>query len=42
MNFSDKCYGLLKTIPKGKVTTYKAIANALGTRGSRSRCDDAR
>lgn len=27
--FSNKCYEILKTIPKGKVTTYKAIAQAL-------------
>lgn len=31
LTFNDKCYELLKLIPKGKVTTYKAIANALGT-----------
>jgi len=29
--FSAKVYSLVKSIPKGKVTTYKEIANALGT-----------
>lgn len=27
--FNQKCYKLLKRIPKGKVTTYKAIAKKL-------------
>lgn len=36
MNFNDKCYAILKTIPKGKVTTYKAIALALGSKGYRA------
>ena len=36
MNFNDKCYNILKTIPKGKVSTYKAIANALGTKAYRA------
>ena len=31
MNFKEKVYMLVKKIPKGKVTTYKEIANALGT-----------
>lgn len=29
-NFSDQCYQLLKQVPKGRVTTYKIIANKLG------------
>lgn len=29
-------YKLLKTVPPGRVTTYKAIADALGTRGYRA------
>jgi methylated-DNA-[protein]-cysteine S-methyltransferase len=33
--FSDKAYDLLRTVPKGRVTTYKEIANALGTRAYR-------
>ncbi|MBI2632716.1 MGMT family protein [Candidatus Pacearchaeota archaeon] len=30
ISFSEKCYLLLRKVPKGKVTTYKSIANALG------------
>jgi methylated-DNA-[protein]-cysteine S-methyltransferase len=33
--FSDKAYDLLRTVPKGRVTTYKEIARALGTRAYR-------
>ena len=29
---TDKVYGLLKKVPKGKVTTYGALAKALGSR----------
>ncbi len=36
MNFSQKCYELLKQIPKGKVTTYKEIAKALNTKAYRA------
>lgn len=32
LSFNQRCYELLKQVPKGKVTTYKAIANALGTK----------
>ncbi len=32
LSFNEKCYELLKRIPKGKVTTYKAIAQALHTK----------
>lgn len=35
LNFNHKCYKLLKQVPKGKVTTYKYIANALGTKAYR-------
>ncbi len=31
-----KTYELLKTVPKGRVTTYKALADALGTRAYRA------
>ena len=31
MIFSEKVYSLVKKVPKGKVTTYKEIANALKT-----------
>ncbi len=33
--FADKSYDLLRTVPKGRVTTYKEIAYALGTRAYR-------
>lgn len=35
-NFNQKCYELLRKIPKGKVTTYKEMANALGTNAWRA------
>ena len=30
--FNEKCYSLLKEVPKGKVTTYKELAHALNTK----------
>lgn len=30
MSLSDQCYALLRTIPKGKVMTYKQVAEQLG------------
>jgi len=33
--FSDRVYDLLRKVPEGRVTTYKEIANALGTRAYR-------
>ncbi len=33
--FSDKVYDLLRKVPKGRVTTYKEIAHALGNRAYR-------
>lgn len=30
--FSERCYRLLMQVPPGKVTTYKALAEALGTK----------
>jgi len=30
--FSDKVYDLLRKVPKGRITTYKEIAHALGSR----------
>ncbi len=30
-SFNSKCYTLLKKIPRGRVTTYKNIAEALGS-----------
>ena len=35
-SFSEKCYILLRKVPKGKITTYKALANALGTKAYRA------
>lgn len=35
-SFQDKCYQILKTIPKGKVTTYKSIAQALKSKAYRA------
>ncbi len=32
LSFNEKCYELLKLIPPGRVSTYKAIAAALQTR----------
>ncbi len=34
--FDEKCYELLKLIPKGKVTTYKELARAMDTRAWRA------
>lgn len=36
MNFDQKCYQLLKRIPRGKVTTYREIARKLHSRGYRA------
>lgn len=36
MNFRDQCYELLLKVPKGKVTTYQAIAHALGSKAYRA------
>ena len=35
-DFNERCYELLKLIPEGKVTTYKELARALGTRAWRA------
>mgnify|MGYP001611204159 CR=1 FL=1 len=35
-SFNEKCYSLLKKVPKGKLATYKDIASALGTRAYRA------
>ena len=34
--FNQKIYSLLKKVPKGKVTTYKLLAEALGTKAYRA------
>ena len=36
VSFNEKIYALLKKVPKGKVTTYKALAEALGTKAYRA------
>lgn len=36
MNFNQKVLTLVKKIPKGKVTTYKIIAEKLGTKAYRA------
>ena len=34
--FDQRCYDLLLQIPKGKVTTYREIAHALGSKAYRA------
>tara|TARA_E500000331_G_C17029151_1_gene614358 strand:+ start:272 stop:577 length:306 start_codon:yes stop_codon:yes gene_type:complete len=36
MTFNEKCYDLLKKIPKGRISTYKEIAIALNTKAYRA------
>lgn len=36
MTFPEKIYALLKQVPKGRVTTYKILANKLGTNAYRA------
>ena len=33
MSFAERVYSLCKQVPRGKVTTYKWIADELGTKG---------
>ena len=35
-SFNEKCYKVLRKVPKGKVTTYKEIAKALNTKAYRA------
>ena len=35
-SFNSRCYDLLRKVPEGKVTTYKALANALNTKAYRA------
>ncbi|SRR3989344_4410004 len=35
-NFNDRCYTILKRVPKGSVTTYKAVAYALRSKAYRA------
>lgn len=34
--FAQKVYSAVKKVPKGRVTTYKAVAEALGTKAFRA------
>lgn len=36
LTFNERCYKLLSTVPSGKVTTYKALAEALGGKAYRA------
>lgn len=36
MNFQDRCLKLVDSIPKGRVTTYKLLAQALDTKAYRA------
>jgi methylated-DNA-[protein]-cysteine S-methyltransferase len=36
MNFNERCYFVLRKVPKGKVTTYKEIAKALRSKAYRA------
>ncbi|MFH1802396.1 MAG: MGMT family protein [archaeon] len=31
MNFNERCYAVLRKVPKGKITTYGALARAVGS-----------
>ena len=35
-SFNSKCYKLLTKVPKGRVTTYKEIARAMGSKAYRA------
>src|SRR3989344_5792651 len=35
-NFNESVYSMLRKVPKGKVTTYKALAEKLGTKAYRA------
>lgn len=35
-SFKERIYDLLRKVPKGKVTTYKALAEAAGTKAYRA------
>ena len=36
MNFNEKVYNLCKKIPKGKISTYKILANRLNSKAYRA------
>lgn len=35
-SFHEKCYSILRRVPQGKVTTYKALAEVIGTKAYRA------
>jgi len=35
-SFNEKCYEILRKVPKGKITTYKEIAKALNSKAYRA------
>jgi len=35
-SFNERCYEILRAVPAGKVTTYKALAKALNTKAYRA------
>jgi len=35
-SFNERCYDKLRKVPRGRVTTYKELAHALGTRAYRA------
>ncbi|MCB0332388.1 MAG: MGMT family protein [Bdellovibrionales bacterium] len=35
-SFAERCYALLRKVPKGKVTTYQELAHGLGTKAYRA------
>ena len=35
-SFNERCYALLRKVPRGKVTTYKEISRALKTKAYRA------
>ena len=35
-SFDEKCYRILSTVPRGRVTTYREIGRALGTKAYRA------
>ena len=35
-SFSEECYSILRKVPRGKVTTYKALAKELNTKAFRA------
>ena len=36
MTFDERCYALLRQIPRGRVSSYKEMAHALGTKAYRA------